>query len=291
MDVHPGRSDGADRGPVLLRGDRRDPRRRLAAARLLAGRARHLRRRPRGAGGDRRVRVAARGWPVGTFLDCCVPGLALGQAIGRWGNNFNQELFGGPTSLPWGLHVDPAYRPLDYLDQTTFHPVFLYESLWDITVFFLLLALWPRLWERFPPGRRRGHLPDPLRRRPDPDRGGPDRRHARCWRASVSTSSCRRSRSRRGCSCWPCLTAIAGPARVRRHVAGARLPVPARVLPRRSSSTPRSRRSSGPRADHVLGSEWGARDEVGPLRAVLMRELRDEWSVVRDDCWDERARR
>jgi len=98
------------------------------------------------------VSCRRRGWPVGTFLDCCVPGLALGQAIGRWGNYFNQELFGGPTSLPWGLHVDPAYRPLDYLDQATFHPVFLYESLWDVTVFFLLLALWPRLWERFRPG-------------------------------------------------------------------------------------------------------------------------------------------
>ena len=98
------------------------------------------------------VSCRRRGWPVGTFLDCCVPGLALGQAIGRWGNYFNQELFGGPTSLPWGLHVDPGYRPLDYLDQATFHPVFLYESLWDITVFFLLLALWPRLWERFRPG-------------------------------------------------------------------------------------------------------------------------------------------
>ncbi len=98
------------------------------------------------------VSARVRGWPVGTFLDCTVPGLALGQAIGRFGNYFNQELFGAPTSLPWGLHVDEAYRPPDYLDVTTFHPVFAYEALWDVTVFFLLLYLWPRLWERFRPG-------------------------------------------------------------------------------------------------------------------------------------------
>ena len=93
-----------------------------------------------------------RGWPVGTFLDCAVPGLALGQAVGRFGNYFNQELFGAPTSLPWGLHVDEAYRPVDYLDETTFHPVFLYEAMWDVTIFFILMTLWPRLWERFRPG-------------------------------------------------------------------------------------------------------------------------------------------
>ena len=57
------------------------------------------------------VYARARGWPVGTFLDCSVPGLCLGQAIGRFGNYFNQELFGGPTDLPWGLHVDPASGP------------------------------------------------------------------------------------------------------------------------------------------------------------------------------------
>jgi prolipoprotein diacylglyceryl transferase len=98
------------------------------------------------------VSARVRGWPVGTFLDCAVPGLALGQAVGRFGNYFNQELFGGPTSLPWGLHVDPAYRPLDYLDESTFHPVFAYEAVWDVTVFFILIRIWPQLWERFRPG-------------------------------------------------------------------------------------------------------------------------------------------
>ncbi len=94
----------------------------------------------------------ARGWPVGTFLDCAMPGLALGQAIGRWGNYFNQELYGSPTRLPWGLVVDPAHRPLASLDVATYHPAFLYESLWDVTVFLLLLVAWRRLWRRFGPG-------------------------------------------------------------------------------------------------------------------------------------------
>ena len=124
------------------------------------------------------VSARVRGWPVGTFLDCAVPGLALGQAIGRFGNYFNQELFGAPTSLPWGLRVDEAYRPLDYLDETTFHPVFLYEAMWDVTVFFLLIDLWPRLWERFRPGSVAARLPDPVRRRPARDRDRPHRRDA-----------------------------------------------------------------------------------------------------------------
>ena len=98
------------------------------------------------------VYARARGWPVGTFLDCCVPGLCLGQAIGRFGNYFNQELFGGPTDLPWGLHVDPGFRPFGYEDVATFHPVFLYEAIWDVTVFCILGLLWGFLHRRFHPG-------------------------------------------------------------------------------------------------------------------------------------------
>ena len=98
------------------------------------------------------VGSSARGWPVGTFLDCCMPGLALAQAVGRWGNYFNQELFGGPTSLPWALHVDPAYRPPGYEDVETFQPTFLYESLWALAVFVLLGLLWGPLGRRFRPG-------------------------------------------------------------------------------------------------------------------------------------------
>ena len=94
----------------------------------------------------------ARGWPAGTFLDCAVPGLALGQAVGRFGNWFNQELFGGPTSLPWGLYVDPDYRPLGSADVARYHPTFLYEALWDVTVCLVLLAIWQRVWRRYRAG-------------------------------------------------------------------------------------------------------------------------------------------
>jgi prolipoprotein diacylglyceryl transferase len=75
-----------------------------------------------------------RGVPFLRFADALAPGLAVGQAIGRWGNWFNQELFGKPTSLPWGLHIDPINRPLGFERFTTFQPTFLYESLWDLGV-------------------------------------------------------------------------------------------------------------------------------------------------------------
>jgi len=64
------------------------------------------------------------------FADALAPGLLLAQAIGRWGNWFNQELFGRPTTLPWGLRIDPAHRPPGYEQYATFQPTFLYESLW-----------------------------------------------------------------------------------------------------------------------------------------------------------------
>jgi prolipoprotein diacylglyceryl transferase len=75
-----------------------------------------------------------RGVPFLRFADALAPGLAVGQAIGRWGNWFNQELFGKPTSLPWGLHIDPINRPLGFERFSTFQPTFLYESLWDLGV-------------------------------------------------------------------------------------------------------------------------------------------------------------
>ncbi len=74
-------------------------------------------------------------WKLGMAI---VPGLALGQAIGRWGNYFNQELFGLPTSLPWGIPIDLAYRPAEHLNQPYFHPVFLYESLGNLLIFIIL---------------------------------------------------------------------------------------------------------------------------------------------------------
>jgi phosphatidylglycerol:prolipoprotein diacylglycerol transferase len=78
------------------------------------------------------------------LLDVLLPSVALGQAIGRWGNFFNSEAFGLPTDLPWRLTIPLANRPLDFLDQATFHPTFLYESLWNHGVLALLLVLFFR---------------------------------------------------------------------------------------------------------------------------------------------------
>ncbi|MGZ4801485.1 MAG: prolipoprotein diacylglyceryl transferase [Acidimicrobiia bacterium] len=67
---------------------------------------------------------------LGDLLDSIAPGLVFAQAMGRWGNWFNQELFGAPTTLPWGLEIDPAKRPFGYRQYATFQPTFLYESLY-----------------------------------------------------------------------------------------------------------------------------------------------------------------
>ncbi|WP_328971474.1 prolipoprotein diacylglyceryl transferase [Streptomyces sp. NBC_00239] len=73
------------------------------------------------------------------FADTVAPGVALAQAIGRWGNWFNQELYGRPTTLPWGLEIDPDKRPSETIDLATYHPTFLYESLWNVGVAVLLI--------------------------------------------------------------------------------------------------------------------------------------------------------
>jgi phosphatidylglycerol---prolipoprotein diacylglyceryl transferase len=78
-------------------------------------------------------------------LDIMSPCVAIGQAIGRWGNFFNQEAFGTPTSLPWKLYIDPAHRPSHLAGFDYFHPTFLYESLWNLFVF---LVLWFGLRKR-----------------------------------------------------------------------------------------------------------------------------------------------
>jgi phosphatidylglycerol:prolipoprotein diacylglycerol transferase len=82
-------------------------------------------------------------------LDIMAPCVAIGQAIGRWGNFFNQEAFGVPTNLPWRLYIDPAHRPPDLAAFEYFHPTFLYESLWNLLVFGILwFGLRKRLQER-----------------------------------------------------------------------------------------------------------------------------------------------
>lgn len=77
---------------------------------------------------------------IPTCADAMVPGIPLAQAIGRLGNWFNQEVFGRPTDLPWALEIpNPAKRPPQYVDETTFHPTFAYEALWNLGLMGLLL--------------------------------------------------------------------------------------------------------------------------------------------------------
>jgi prolipoprotein diacylglyceryl transferase len=94
-------------------------------------------------GGIIAVIVMTRIKHVGTLalMDCIAPGLLAAQVIGRWGNYFNQELFGGPTDLPWALEISPDKRPAGYLDVATFHPTFLYESLFCLALLGVLLAV------------------------------------------------------------------------------------------------------------------------------------------------------
>jgi prolipoprotein diacylglyceryl transferase len=82
-----------------------------------------------------------RGLPVLRALDAAIPAIPLAQAFGRWGNYFNQELFGTPTTLPWALEVDPEHRPERYASSATFHPTFLYESLYNLAVVAVLIRV------------------------------------------------------------------------------------------------------------------------------------------------------
>jgi len=80
------------------------------------------------------------------FADALAPALPVAQAIGRFGNYFNQELYGKPTDLPWGLEIDPENRPLEHPNEGTFHPTFLYEALWNLGV--AALVVWAdRRWQ------------------------------------------------------------------------------------------------------------------------------------------------
>lgn len=85
------------------------------------------------------------GQRIGPFADALAPGLLFAQALGRIGNYFNQELFGSPTGLPWGLQIDAAHLPVGYAEGTLFHPTFLYEALWNITMGLLIIYAGRRL--------------------------------------------------------------------------------------------------------------------------------------------------
>ena len=86
------------------------------------------------------------------WTDIAAPGLALAQAIGRWGNFFNQELYGAPTNLPWKIYIDPAHRLPGFENYSYYHPLFLYESLWNLASMFFLLWLGRRFADRLKPG-------------------------------------------------------------------------------------------------------------------------------------------
>lgn len=95
----------------------------------------------------------ARKWGVRLpdFLDSVAPAVPLAQALGRWGNYFNQELFGTPTELPWGLEIDPRFRPEEYAQFETFHPTFLYESVMNVGL--SIFIIW--IGNRYPAMRGR----------------------------------------------------------------------------------------------------------------------------------------
>ncbi|MGN6585999.1 MAG: prolipoprotein diacylglyceryl transferase [Solirubrobacterales bacterium] len=96
-------------------------------------------------------RLRRAGVSVAAFMDAAAPALLVGQGIGRIGNYFNQELFGGPTSLPWGLEISPAHRPAGYEQFATFQPTFLYELIWNLALAGFLVWLGNRRRIR-PPG-------------------------------------------------------------------------------------------------------------------------------------------
>lgn len=98
--------------------------------------------------------VKRKGISVPATLTAAAPAIPLAQAIGRWGNWWNQELFGRPTTLPWGLEIDDAHLPSGYASGTLFHPTFLYESLWNFALCGVLLLIDRKV--RLRPGRLMG---------------------------------------------------------------------------------------------------------------------------------------
>ncbi len=96
--------------------------------------------------------------PFWEWIDIGAIALPIGQAVGRWGNFINQELYGGPTNLPWGITIAAPFRTDQYIDlasyplNTRFHPIFLYESVWNALTVVVLLYLWLTVRHRFKKG-------------------------------------------------------------------------------------------------------------------------------------------
>ena len=91
------------------------------------------------------------GADVAKLADCVAPALLVAQGIGRIGNWWNQELYGKPTNLPWGLEISAANRPFDHIEQATYHPTFLYELIWCFAAAGVLLLI-ERRWNIRPGG-------------------------------------------------------------------------------------------------------------------------------------------
>ena len=112
-----------------------DPAALVGAVRGLEGRPRDLgRHRGRGGRGLWVLHRRLEKPDISRFMDAPRPALLVAQAIGRIGNYFNQELFGKPTKLPWGLEISPAHRPPGYRQYATFQPTFLYEIIWNLSL-------------------------------------------------------------------------------------------------------------------------------------------------------------
>lgn len=101
-------------------------------------------------GGAIGVIIYTRWKKLGTlrWMDIAAPGLILAQAIGRWGNFFNQELYGYPTDVPWAIFIDPAHRLPGFEEYTHFHPLFFYESAWNFVGFLLMMLLGRKLKQK-----------------------------------------------------------------------------------------------------------------------------------------------
>ncbi len=97
------------------------------------------------------IAVKRKGQRLGPIADSVAPALIMAQGIGRWGNYFNQELFGSATTLPWGLEIDDRHLPAGYASGTLFHPTFLYESIWNLTM--AALIAWADRRFRFKSGQ------------------------------------------------------------------------------------------------------------------------------------------
>lgn len=93
-----------------------------------------------------------KGEKIFPWLDIISVVTPLGQSVGRWGNFFNKEIFGLPTTLPWGIYIEPEKRPVEFLNYSKFHPLFIYESILNFILFLFLLILYKKTNEKTPSG-------------------------------------------------------------------------------------------------------------------------------------------